>query len=29
VDLDPRDFQVVPNQASAALNQARSQVTAQ
>src|SRR5215471_6124006 len=29
VDLDPRDFQVVLDQANAALNQARSQVSAQ
>ena len=29
VDLDPRDFQVAVSQASAALNQARSQVSAQ
>jgi membrane fusion protein (multidrug efflux system) len=29
VDLDPRDFQVAVDQAAAALNQARSQVTAQ
>ncbi|HUO30128.1 MAG TPA: HlyD family secretion protein [Bryobacteraceae bacterium] len=29
VDLDPRDFQVAVDQASAALNQARSQVTGQ
>ena len=29
VDLDPRDFQIAVDQAHAALNQARSQVTAQ